>query len=128
MREETRKLLKNWLKENSEERLNICKSINSYDGSMDFSDFTYIEDLAEYTDAYELARSIVYGNVTNIEEPVRYNGYANLENIDEYEIEEEGERVPAQMRILAAQAAQANPSNRGGSADGRSRSSRVLRR
>lgn len=46
----------------------------------------------------------------------------------EYEIEEEGERVPAQMRILAAQAAQANPSNRGGSADGRSRSSRVLRR
>jgi hypothetical protein len=33
----------------------------------------------------------------------------------EYELEEEGERVPAQLRILAAQAAEANTSGRGGS-------------
>jgi hypothetical protein len=43
----------------------------------------------------------------------------------EYELEEEGERVPAQLRILAAQAAQANPSG-GGRAP--SRGSRVLKR
>ena len=97
MKEQTYEAMKTWLEENAEERLDICKSINSYDGSMDFSDFTHIEDLAEYTDAYELARSIVYGNVTNIENPVRYNGYANLENVDEYEIEEESENYISEI-------------------------------
>ena len=97
MKTETRELMEEWLKENSEERLNICKSINSYDGSMDFSDFTYIEDLSEYVDAYELARSIVYGNVTSTENPVRYNGYANLENVSEYEIEEESENYISEI-------------------------------
>ena len=97
MREQTIEAMKTWLEENAEERLDICKSINSYDGSMDFSDFTYIEDLAEYTDAYELARSIVYGNVTSIENPVRYNGYANLENVYEYEIEEESENYISEI-------------------------------
>jgi len=42
----------------------------------------------------------------------------------EYEMEEEPERVPAQLRILAAQAAQAN--SRGGGGGGRT--SRVLKR
>ncbi len=44
----------------------------------------------------------------------------------EYEMEEEGERVPAQLRILAAQAAQAN-SRGGGGGGGRSTRS-VLKR
>lgn len=45
----------------------------------------------------------------------------------EYELEEEGERVPAQLRILAAQAAQAHPGSGGGGRPSRG-GGRVLRR
>ena len=89
MREETRELLKNWLEENSENRLTICREINSYDGSMDWADTYDLEELASFTSAYDLARAIIYGEVNNIEDEVRYNGYGNLETVDEYELEEE---------------------------------------
>ena len=56
------------LEENAEERLDICIVLTVMMGQW-ISDFTYIEDLAEYTDAYELARSIVYGNVHSTENP-----------------------------------------------------------
>lgn len=91
MREKTRELMREWLLENEDERLNICKEINSYDGSMDFSDIYYIEDLADFTKAYDLARAIIYGEVSSIEDPVRYNGYGNLESVDEYELKSESE-------------------------------------
>ena len=89
MREETRELMKTWLEENAEERLNICKSINSYDGSMDWSDSFDLEELASWTNAYDLARAIIYGNVTNVNDEVRYNGYGNLESVDSYDLEKE---------------------------------------
>lgn len=85
MREETRELLKSWLEENSEERLSICRGINSYDGSMDWADTWDLEELASSIDAYELARAIIYGEVTNIKD----NAYGNLETIDEYDLEQE---------------------------------------
>ena len=88
MREETIVSMKTWLEENEEERLNICKSINDYDGSMDWADAWDLEELANCTDAYELARSIIYGDVTNIEDEVRYNGYGNLESVESYDLEE----------------------------------------
>ena len=89
MREETREAMKTWLEENAEERLNICKSINSYDGSMDWADSFDLEELASWTNSYDLARAIIYGNVTNIEDEVRYNGYGNLESVDSYDLEKE---------------------------------------
>ena len=89
MREQTFEAMRTWLEENAEERLNICRSINSYNGSMDFCDTRDLEEIASFTDAYELARSIIYGNVTNIEDEVRYNGYGNLESVDSYDLEKE---------------------------------------
>ena len=89
MREETRELMKTWLEENAEERLNICKSINSYDDSMDWSDSFDLEELASWTNAYDLARAIIYGNVTNVNDEVRYNEYGNLESVDSYDLEKE---------------------------------------
>jgi len=89
MREQTIEVMRTWLEENAEERLNICKSINSYDGSMDFCDTQDLEDIASYMDAYELARAIIYGNVSNIENEVRFNGYGNLESVDNYDLEKE---------------------------------------
>ena len=41
-----------------------------------------------FRSAYELARSIIYGDVTNIEDEVRYNGYGNLESVESYDLEE----------------------------------------
>lgn len=42
-------------------------------------------------DKFELARAIIYGNVTNVNEPVRFNGYGNLESVSEYELIKECE-------------------------------------
>jgi len=81
--------IREYLLENSEERLDICRQINDHDGSMDFSDAIDLEEVASYTDAYELARSIIFGNVKNVEDLVRYNGYDNLESVSEDELEEE---------------------------------------
>ena len=89
MREQTIVSMRTFLEENAEERLNVCRNINSYDGSMDFCDTQDLEDIASYMDAYELARAIIYGNVRNIKNEVRFNGYGNLESVDSYDLEKE---------------------------------------
>ena len=89
MKTKTIEVIRNYLLENAEERLQICKEIDSYDGSMEFVRVTSIEELAETMDAYELARAIIYGNVVNVESEVRFNGYANLENVTSYDLQEE---------------------------------------
>ncbi len=91
MKSKTIEVIKNYLLENAEERLQICKEIDSYDGSMEFTRTTTIEELAETMDAYELARAIIYGNVDSIESDVRFNGYANLESVTSYDLEDESE-------------------------------------
>ena len=89
MKTKTMEEIRNYLLENPSERLEICKQINSYDGSMDFTNIAYIEELAETMNAYELARAIIYGDVNNIDGLVRFNGYGNLESVDEYDLESE---------------------------------------
>ena len=91
MNTKTRNEIKNYLLENAEERLQICKEIDSYDGSMKFTRTTTIEELAETMDAYGLARAIIYGNVDNVDFDVRFNGYANLESVTSYDLEDESE-------------------------------------
>ena len=91
MNTKTIEVIKNYLLENPSERLQICKEIDSYDGSMEFTRTTTIEELAETMDAYKLARAIIYGNVVNVESEVRFNGYANLENVTSYDLEDESE-------------------------------------
>ena len=63
----------------------------AWDGSFDFLDTYDIEDIADMLSGYELARAIIYGDVTNICEPVRFNGYGNLENVSEWEIDSEAQ-------------------------------------
>ena len=91
MKTKTRNVIENYLLENPEERLQICKEIDSYDGSMDFVRTTTIEELAETMNAYELARAIIYGNVDNVDFDVRFNAYSNLENVTSYDLENESE-------------------------------------
>lgn len=97
MKEQTYEAMKTWLEENAEERLDICKSINSYDGSMDWADTWDLEDLASMVSAYDLARAIIYGEVTNIIDEVRYNGYGNLETVDSYDLEKESENYISEI-------------------------------
>lgn len=56
----------------------------------DFCDYYEdIEEVCDFMSGYELARAIIYGDVTNVVDPVRFNAYGNLENVTEYELEQE---------------------------------------
>ena len=91
MKIKTIEAIKKYLLENPSERLQICREIDSYDGSMEFTRTTTIEELAETMDAYELARAIIYGEVDNIDFDVRFNAYANLESVTSYDLKNESE-------------------------------------
>lgn len=82
------KLLRERIEElDNETLLSLYRECNSWDGTFDFCDVWDLEDLAScITDGYELARSIIYGDVTNVVDPVRYNGYGNLETVSEYDL------------------------------------------
>ena len=91
MKSKTIEVIKNYLLENPEERLQICKEIHSHRNSMDFVEITTIQELAETMNAYELARAIIYGDVDNIDLPVKFDGYANLKSIYICDLENESE-------------------------------------
>ena len=42
-------------------------------------------------DAYTLASAIIYGDVKNLDLPVKFDGYANLKSIYPYDLEGESE-------------------------------------
>lgn len=84
--------IREYLNNNSEERLAICRDINAYNGSMDFCDTWDLEDLCNDTNnTYEIVRAIIYGDVENTNDPVKYNVYGNLESVSEYDLERESE-------------------------------------
>ena len=83
------KLLRERINElDNETLLQLYRDCNSWDGSFDFCNIWDIEELADCmnSNAYELARSIIYGKVTNVMDPVRYNAYGNLESVSEYDL------------------------------------------
>lgn len=79
-----------YLQENTSELLQACREANSYNGQFDFCNYYEdIEEVCDFMSGYELARAIIYGDVTNVIEPVRFNAYGNLENVTEYDLEQE---------------------------------------
>ena len=83
------KLLRERINElDNETLLQLYRDCNAWDGSFDFCNVWDIEELAGCmsSNAYELARSIIYGSVTNVMDPVRYNAYGNLETVNEYDL------------------------------------------
>ncbi len=87
----TQEAIKNYLLENPSKRLQICKEINSHRNSMDFVETTTIQELTETMDAYTLAGAIIYGDVKNLDLPVKFDGYANLKSIYICDLENESE-------------------------------------
>lgn len=85
-----REKAKQYLQENTSELLQACRDANGYNGQFDFCDYYEdIEEVCDFMSGYELARAIIYGDVTNVIEPVRFNAYGNLENVTEYDLEQE---------------------------------------
>lgn len=77
-----------------EELFNICREAFSYDGSFDFCDAFDAEDIGDYidtSDAYNLMCRIVFGNVDNVNDMLRFNAYGNLESVSEWELHRECE-------------------------------------
>ena len=69
--------------------LSICREANSYDGSFDFADAFDLEDLCAMMSAYDVARSIIFGDVTNVDDMVRFDAYGNLESVSEWDLKHE---------------------------------------
>ena len=58
-----------------------------YGGGWEFVDTWDLEELcACYDNHYEVVRAVIYGNVTNCMDDVRYDGYGNLESVTEYDV------------------------------------------
>lgn len=79
-REELRKLVINL---DDEDLMGLVADIDCYDGHFEFLRLYDLEELVTElyaNDPWALIQKIYHGDVKNIYEPVRYNGYANLEN------------------------------------------------
>lgn len=81
MTDATFEAMQAWLEENPEVRAEMCREINSYDGSMDFTDVFYsIEDAITSLniDAVEAARMTFFGDVDNWYNAVYIDVYGNF--------------------------------------------------
>lgn len=77
---------------NDADLLFICREANSYDGSFDDLWAFDAEDVGVYVntdDAYGFMCRIVFGNVENVNDMLRFNAYGNLESVNEWDLEDE---------------------------------------
>lgn len=83
--------IETWLKDNMDgsELVELLNSADGWDNSFDDFNAYDFDELAEMMKPAEFGRAIVYGNVTNIIDPVRFDGLGNLESISQYELERE---------------------------------------
>ena len=85
--------LKSYLLENMEELKMLVAEINGYNGSLDYlevydnSEFT-INELF-YNNPYEALRSTWYGYYNINDGLIRFNGYGNIESLNDDEYEDE---------------------------------------
>ena len=81
MTEATYEEMKYWLEEHPEARVEICRTIHGWDGSMDFTDvFEDIEEAIRQLDidAVEAARMTFFGEVFNWFNAVYIDAYGNF--------------------------------------------------
>lgn len=79
------------------ELLEIIRQIPGIDGSFDNFDTFDFEDVANMLDSYEFGRAIVYGDVRNVTDPVRFNAYGNLVTVTEWELEKDAEDTTPEL-------------------------------
>ena len=72
--------------------IDLVNEINSWDGSLEYLQVYSMDEFDELIHGYtptEIAQKIFYGDFNPNDEYFRFNVYANLVSLDEYEIEEE---------------------------------------
>ena len=84
--------LKSLILEDASIGFNLINEINSYDGSLDYLQVFSMDDFDEIMNGIDpsaLAFRIFYGDFNPNHDYFRFNAYANLESLDEYDLEEE---------------------------------------
>jgi hypothetical protein len=88
-RSEIVKKLKIYFDDNRQDLLDVCRQINAYDGSMDFCDTYDICEIGDIMKSEDLVMAIIYGDVENAIDPVRFDDLGHLESVDEYDLADE---------------------------------------
>jgi len=86
------KIIKKYLLENFEELESTVRALNSYDGCLEHLEIYENDD--EFFEMFfdtplELARAVCYGNYQYLDNYVRFDGYGNLETLDEWKYQNE---------------------------------------
>ena len=84
--------LKGYILNNVSKGMDLINEVNSWDGSLDYLQVYYMDDFDEIMNGcqpIEIAQRIYFGDFNPNDEYWRFNGYANLESLDEYELYEE---------------------------------------
>ena len=72
--------------------IGLVNDVNSWDSSLGFLEVFYMDEFNEVMNGIEpleIANRMFFGNFNPNDEYFRFDGYANLESLDEYEVEQE---------------------------------------
>lgn len=84
--------IRTYFNANKTELFEVVSQINSYDSSLQHLEFLDMEDLDMYLDGLtptDIANKIFFGDFNPNHEYFRFNGYENLESLDEWELNKE---------------------------------------
>lgn len=86
------KNLKSYLLENINELKSLVSEINGYNGSLDYLEVWENEEYVInelFTSPYEALKSVYYGYYNINDDLIKFNGYDNIESLNECEYEDE---------------------------------------
>ena len=84
--------IKNYLLNNMEVTREVVNELNSWDECLDFLEVLYMEDLDYYLEGHtpsEILNKMFYGDFNPNDDYFRFDAYANLESLNEWDLEEE---------------------------------------
>lgn len=86
-----RSILKLYIENNlsDDDLLNLFKTYNNYYGDYEFCETWGLEELCFNYNAYDIAQKIIFGNVDNTIDDVRFDSNENLESVDIYDLYDE---------------------------------------
>ena len=85
-------LISEWLKDNLEMGINLVGEVNAWNSSLDYLNLYLMDEidcLLESCSPSEILNMSYYGNFRPYEEYFRFNGYGNLESLNQWEAEQE---------------------------------------
>lgn len=84
-------ILKLYIENNlsDDDLLKLFRAYNGYFGDYEFCDTWNLEELCFSYGAYDMVQKIIFGNVNNIVDDVRFDENGNLESINDYDLYDE---------------------------------------